>query len=122
MIPYGSCALNWKPCTMIRQRRYRTATSSRKQWSRKLSFSSIENIGIYNRYCPRQNYWILYGPCSARDESLFENAHGGQQVQGINYWETYTTVVTWFAIRLMLTLVLLHQWSTLTVDFVLAYP
>jgi len=30
--------------------------------------------------------------------------------------------VTWFAIRLMLSLVLLHEWSTLTVDFVLAYP
>jgi len=50
------------------------------------------------------------------------NAHGGQQVHGIHYWDTYAPVVTWFAIRLMLTLVLLYKWSTLTVDFVLAYP
>ena len=29
---------------------------------------------------------------------------------------------TWFAIRLMLTLILLHNWSTLTINFVLTYP
>jgi len=50
------------------------------------------------------------------------NAHGGQQVHGIHYWDTYAPVITWFAIRLMLTLVLLHKWSMLTVDFVLASP
>ena len=50
------------------------------------------------------------------------NAYGGQQVYGIHYWDTYAPVVTWFAICLMLTLVLLHRWSTLMVDFVLAYP
>lgn len=50
------------------------------------------------------------------------NAHGRQQVQGIHYWDTYAPVVTWFSIRMMLLLVLLHNWSTLTVDFVLAYP
>ena len=50
------------------------------------------------------------------------NAHGGQQVHCIHYWDTYAPVVSWFAIRMMLTLVLLHKWSTLTMDFVLAYP
>jgi len=49
------------------------------------------------------------------------NSHGGQQVHGIHYWDTYAPVVTWFAICLMLTLVLLDKWSTLTVDYVLAY-
>jgi len=49
------------------------------------------------------------------------NSHGGQQVQGIHYWDTYAPVVTWFAKSLMLTLVLLHKWSKLTVNFVLAY-
>ena len=48
------------------------------------------------------------------------NAHGGQQVHGIHYWDTYAPVVTW--LLLMLTLMLLHKWSTLTVDFVLLYP
>jgi len=50
------------------------------------------------------------------------NAHGGQKVQGVYYWDMNAPVVTWFAIRIMLTLVLLHKWSTLTVDFVLACP
>jgi hypothetical protein len=30
------------------------------------------------------------------------NLHGGKQVYGMNYFETYTPVVTWFAIRLMI--------------------
>jgi len=50
------------------------------------------------------------------------NAHGGQQVHCIHYWDTYAPVVMWFAIRMMLSLVLMHNWATLTVDFVLAYP
>jgi len=50
------------------------------------------------------------------------NAHGGQQVHGIHYWYNYAPVVTFFAIRMILSLVLLHNWSTLTVDFIWAYP
>jgi hypothetical protein len=30
------------------------------------------------------------------------NLHGGKQIYGMNYFETYTPVVTWFAIRLMI--------------------
>jgi hypothetical protein len=30
------------------------------------------------------------------------NLHGEKQVYGMNYFETYTPVVTWFAIRLMI--------------------
>jgi hypothetical protein len=30
------------------------------------------------------------------------NLHGGEQVYGMNYFETYTPVVTWFAIRLII--------------------
>ncbi len=29
------------------------------------------------------------------------NLHGGKQVYGMNYFETYTPIVTWFAIRLI---------------------
>jgi hypothetical protein len=50
------------------------------------------------------------------------NLHGGQQEYGINYWETYAPVVTWAAIRLILVLVLMYQWTTVQIDFVLAYP
>jgi len=50
------------------------------------------------------------------------NAHGGQQVQGMHYWLTDAPVVTWVAIRLVLTLVLLYKWVTLTDIFVLGLP
>jgi hypothetical protein len=30
------------------------------------------------------------------------NLHGGKQIYGMNYYETYAPVVTWFAIRLMI--------------------
>jgi len=32
------------------------------------------------------------------------NAHGGQQVYGVNYWEKFAPVVKWTAIRLIMTL------------------
>jgi hypothetical protein len=50
------------------------------------------------------------------------NVHGGQQQFGVNYFETYSPVVTWFSLRTMLTLSLLYDWHTRQVDFILAYP
>jgi hypothetical protein len=50
------------------------------------------------------------------------NVHGGQQEKGVNFWETYSPVVNWFSIRLLLAKALLHNWHTRQIDFVLAYP
>jgi hypothetical protein len=50
------------------------------------------------------------------------NVHGGKQEHGVNYWETYSPVVSWTTIRLYLTLSLLNNWCTRQVDFVLAFP
>jgi hypothetical protein len=50
------------------------------------------------------------------------NLHGGKQVYGMNYYKTYASVVTWFAIRLMIVFGILFQWSLHQVDFVMAYP
>ena len=50
------------------------------------------------------------------------NVHGGKQIKGVHFWETYSPVVTWFSIRLFLTLAIIHGWHTRQVDFVLAYP
>ena len=50
------------------------------------------------------------------------NAHGGKQVQGVNYWETYAPVVHWASIRLHLILALINKHHTRQIDFVLAYP
>ena len=50
------------------------------------------------------------------------NVHGGKQEKGINFWETYSPVVSWFSIRIFLTLTIINNWHTRQVDFILAYP
>ena len=50
------------------------------------------------------------------------NLHGGKQIYGINYYETYAPVVTWFAIRLLLIIVLILGLASKQIDFVMAYP
>jgi hypothetical protein len=50
------------------------------------------------------------------------NVHGGQYEYAVNFFETYSPVVTWAAVRLMITLAWLNNWHTIQCDFVLAYP
>ena len=38
------------------------------------------------------------------------NIHGGQQTFGINYWETYAPVITWFAIRMLIVCAIVLGW------------
>ena len=47
--------------------------------------------------------------------------HGGQQVHGVHYWDTYTPVVTWQTVRLFLVLSLIVGWQSRQLDFVMAY-
>ncbi len=50
------------------------------------------------------------------------NLYGGKQIYGMNYYETYAPVVTWFAIRLMIIFGIIFQWSLRQVDFIMAHP
>ena len=50
------------------------------------------------------------------------NLHGGKQELGVNYWETYSPVVQWNSIRLVLILTLMQGWATKQIDFIMAYP
>ena len=50
------------------------------------------------------------------------NLHGGKQVFGMSYFETYAPVVTWFAIRLGIIIGIIFNWALCQVDFVMAYP
>jgi hypothetical protein len=50
------------------------------------------------------------------------NCHGGQQEQGINFWETYSPVVNWYSIRLFLIISIMKGWESRQIDFVLAFP
>ena len=49
-------------------------------------------------------------------------AHGGQQRWDVNYWETYSPVVIWMSVRLMLIISIIHDLPVRSVDFVLAFP
>ncbi|KAL7580903.1 hypothetical protein ACA910_001170 [Epithemia clementina (nom. ined.)] len=50
------------------------------------------------------------------------NVHGGQQEQGVNYWETYAPVVMWPTIRIFFILSILLGWYSRQLDFVMAFP
>ncbi len=51
--------------------------------------------------------WSIQRKCNLTTNKIIKhkarlNLHGGKQVYGMNYYETYAPVVTWFAIRLMI--------------------
>jgi hypothetical protein len=48
--------------------------------------------------------------------------HGGQQVEGLNFWDTYAPVVSWRTIHLALVLSLLSNLKTRQLDYVGAFP
>ena len=50
------------------------------------------------------------------------NVHGGQQVHGVHYWDTYAPVVTWQIVRLFLILSLILGWQSCQLNFFMAYP
>ncbi len=50
------------------------------------------------------------------------NLHGGKQVYGMKYFETYAPVVTLFTIRLMNIFGIIFCWALRQVDLVMAYP
>jgi Reverse transcriptase (RNA-dependent DNA polymerase) len=50
------------------------------------------------------------------------NLGGHKQEYGVHYRETYSPVVRWTSIRLLLVLLIICGWSTRQLDFVMAYP
>jgi len=49
-------------------------------------------------------------------------AHGGMQVYGDTFWDTYSPVVTWSTVRLVMILALVLGWEMRSIDFILAFP
>ena len=49
-------------------------------------------------------------------------AHGGMQIWGIDFWETYSPVVNWITVRTLLAIAAIHNLPTSSIDFVLAFP
>ena len=50
------------------------------------------------------------------------NIDGSRMIKGEHFEETYAPVASWTSIRLLLSFVLLHDWTSLQLDYVLAYP
>ena len=48
------------------------------------------------------------------------NVQGGKQTFGDKYFDTYTPVVTWFAIRLLIICAIFLNWKPHHVDFIMA--
>jgi hypothetical protein len=49
-------------------------------------------------------------------------AGGHTQVYGDSYWDTYSPVVSWSTVRLVLILGLILGWEMRSIDFIMAYP
>ena len=46
------------------------------------------------------------------------NIHSGQQVYGMNYYETYAPIVMQFTIQFMITLAIMLVWAMQQINFV----
>jgi hypothetical protein len=49
-------------------------------------------------------------------------AGGHRSQEMIDYWSTYSPVVSWSTVRLMIVFALLNNWHMQSIDFVLAFP
>ena len=45
-------------------------------------------------------------------------AHGGMQLWGVNYWDTYTPLVNWISMRTLLAVAKIYGLSSQSIDFV----
>ena len=48
---------------------------------------------------------------------------GGQKsIENVYYWATYSPVVSWITIRLILVLALINNWTIISIDFLMVFP
>ena len=49
-------------------------------------------------------------------------AHGGIQKWGVDYWETYSPVVSWISVRFLISIASIHSLPSIPIDCILAFP
>jgi Reverse transcriptase (RNA-dependent DNA polymerase) len=49
-------------------------------------------------------------------------AGGHKSVEFVDYWSTYSPVISWSTVRILIVLALINGWYMQSIDFVLAYP
>ena len=47
---------------------------------------------------------------------------GSRMTKGVHYDKVYAPVASWTSIRLLLTMIVLHNWNTKQIDYVQAFP
>ena len=47
---------------------------------------------------------------------------GHKSIENVEYWATYSPVVSWSTVRLFLLLALINNWTMRSIDFVMAFP
>ena len=50
------------------------------------------------------------------------NVDGSRMTKGVHYDKVYAPVASWTYIRLLLTMIVLHNWTTNQIDYVQAFP
>jgi hypothetical protein len=95
--------------------------TSREHWS------LVPRASVPRGHRPIQSVWSMKrkripGTGELQKHKARLCAHGGQQVYGVNYWETYAPVVQWMSVRVMLCLSIVEKLHSRSIDFVLAYP
>ena len=50
------------------------------------------------------------------------NVDGSRITKGIHYDKVYAPVASWTSIRLLLTMIFLHNWTTKQIDYVQEFP
>jgi hypothetical protein len=92
-----------------------------KNWSLKKRSKVPEGVQIV------PSVWSMQRKCDLTMNEIKShkarlNLHSGKQTYGMNYFETYAPVVTWFAIRLMIIFGVIFCWALCQVNFFMAYP
>ncbi len=92
-----------------------------KNWSLKTRSKVPEDVQIV------PSVWSMRCKCDLTTNKIKShkarlNLHSGKQIYGMNYFETYAPVVTWFAIRLMIIFGIIFCWALGQVYFVMSYP
>ena len=95
--------------------------TNRKHWE----ITSIEDIPegekvIDSVWAMRRKRCILTNKIYKWKSRL--NLHGGQQEYVVNFYETYSHVMSWASARLLLIHAIIYRWLTCRVDFTLAFP
>ena len=50
------------------------------------------------------------------------NIDGSRMTKGVHYDKVYAPVASWNSIRLLLTMIVLHNWNTKQIEYVQAFP